>query len=49
MNIFISVDMEGITGVTCWDDVSRTGASYGRFCQDVIAATQGLGAMLALA
>lgn len=31
MKIFISVDMEGITGVTCWDDVDHTKPSYQRF------------------
>ena len=31
MRVFISVDMEGITGVTCWDDVDLNKASYERF------------------
>ena len=31
MRVFISVDMEGITGVTCWDDVDSGEASYERF------------------
>lgn len=31
MNILISVDMEGITGVTCWDDVDDNKPSYERF------------------
>jgi len=31
MKIFISVDMEGITGVTCWDDVDHSKPSYQRF------------------
>lgn len=31
MRVFISVDMEGITGVTCWDDVEKTHPSYERF------------------
>lgn len=31
MKVFISIDMEGITGVTCWDDVSPSKPSYERF------------------
>jgi D-amino peptidase len=31
MRVFISVDMEGITGVTCWDDVDSGKPSYERF------------------
>jgi D-amino peptidase len=31
MRVFISVDMEGITGVTCWDDVDSSKPSYERF------------------
>jgi D-amino peptidase len=31
MRIFMSVDMEGITGVTCWDDVDSDKPSYERF------------------
>lgn len=31
MKVFISVDMEGITGVTCWDDVDLGKPSYQRF------------------
>ena len=33
MKVFISVDMEGITGVTCWDDVDHTKPAYERFRQ----------------
>ncbi len=31
MKVFISVDMEGVTGVTCWDDVDPSKPAYGRF------------------
>jgi D-amino peptidase len=31
LKIFISVDMEGITGVVNWEDVSRTGTDYDYF------------------
>ena len=31
MKVFISVDMEGITGVVNWEDVSRTGKDYDYF------------------
>ncbi|MBN1313831.1 MAG: M55 family metallopeptidase [Anaerolineales bacterium] len=31
MRVFISVDMEGITGVTCWDDTDKEKPSYERF------------------
>jgi len=31
LKVFISVDMEGITGVVNWEDVSRTGKDYGYF------------------
>jgi len=31
MKVLISVDMEGITGVTCWDDVDHTKPAYERF------------------
>ena len=31
LKIFISVDMEGITGVVNWEDVSRTGKDYDYF------------------
>lgn len=31
LKVFISVDMEGITGVVNWEDVSRTGKDYDRF------------------
>ncbi len=31
MRVFISVDMEGVTGVTCWDDVDDSKPSYQRF------------------
>ena len=31
LKVFISVDMEGITGVVNWEDVSRTGKDYGVF------------------
>jgi len=31
MKILISVDMEGIAGVTCWDDVDDTKPAYERF------------------
>ena len=45
MNVFISVDMEGITGVTCWDDVDHNKPSYERFRKvmttEVNAATEG--------
>jgi D-amino peptidase len=31
MKVFISADMEGITGVTCWEDVDQSTPSYERF------------------
>ncbi len=31
MKVFISADMEGITGVTCWEDVDPSAPSYERF------------------
>jgi len=31
LKVFISVDMEGITGVVNWEDVSREGKDYGLF------------------
>lgn len=31
LKVFISVDMEGITGVANWEEVSRTGMDYGIF------------------
>ncbi|MEN8097449.1 MAG: M55 family metallopeptidase [Chloroflexota bacterium] len=31
MRVFISVDMEGITGVSCWDDVDHNKPSFNRF------------------
>jgi D-amino peptidase len=31
LKVFISVDMEGITGVVNWEDVSRTGKDYDYF------------------
>ncbi len=31
MKVFISVDMEGITGVVNWEDVNRNGKDYDRF------------------
>ena len=31
LKVFISVDMEGITGVVNWEDVSRNGKDYGYF------------------
>ena len=31
MKVFISVDMEGITGVVNWEDVDRTGKDYDYF------------------
>jgi D-amino peptidase len=31
LKVFISVDMEGITGVVNWEDVSRDGKDYGLF------------------
>lgn len=31
MKVFISADMEGITGVSCWDDVDSSKPSYERF------------------
>lgn len=31
LKVFISVDMEGISGVIHWDDVSETGRDYGLF------------------
>ena len=33
LKIFISVDMEGITGVVNWEDVSRDGKDYEYFRQ----------------
>jgi D-amino peptidase len=45
MKILIAVDMEGITGVTTWDQVTPGHAEYGRFrrlmTQDVNAAIRG--------
>lgn len=45
MKILIAVDMEGITGVTTWDQVTPGHAEYGRFrklmTQDVNAAARG--------
>ncbi|MGB8984939.1 MAG: M55 family metallopeptidase [Anaerolineales bacterium] len=45
MKILIAVDMEGITGVTTWDQVNPGHAEYGRFrklmTQDVNAAIRG--------
>lgn len=45
MKVFISADMEGVTGVTCWDDVSPTKRVYNRFkkllTEDVNAAIEG--------
>ncbi len=31
MNIYISVDMEGVAGVANWDETGHQGADYGRF------------------
>jgi D-amino peptidase len=31
MKILIAADMEGVTGVVCWDHVTSTHAEYGRF------------------
>ncbi len=31
LRVFISVDMEGVSGVIHWDDVSETGRDYGLF------------------
>jgi len=31
LKVFISIDMEGITGVVNWEDVSRSGKDYGLF------------------
>ncbi len=31
LKVFISVDMEGVSGVINWEDVSRTGKDYGLF------------------
>lgn len=31
MKVLIAVDMEGVTGVVCWDHVTSTHAEYGRF------------------
>ena len=43
--VFISVDMEGITGVTHWEDVSRSGKDYDLFrkimTQEASAAVEG--------
>lgn len=43
--VFISVDMEGISGVIHWEDVSRTGKDYGLFrklmTQEANAAVEG--------
>lgn len=33
LKVFISIDMEGITGVVNWEDVSRTGKDYDYFRQ----------------
>ena len=45
MKILIAVDMEGITGVTTWDQVTPGHAEYARFrklmTQDVNAAIRG--------
>lgn len=45
MRVFIAVDMEGATGVTCWDHVDPKGAEYNRFrhllTADVNAAIEG--------
>ncbi|MCE5256556.1 MAG: M55 family metallopeptidase [Spirochaetaceae bacterium] len=45
MKLFIAVDMEGATGVTCWDHVDPKGAEYNRFrhllTADVNAAIEG--------
>ncbi len=45
MKILIAVDMEGITGVTTWDQVTPGHAEYARFrklmTQDVNAAVRG--------
>jgi D-amino peptidase len=45
MKILIAVDMEGITGVTTWDQVTPGHVEYGRFrklmTQDVNAAVRG--------
>jgi D-amino peptidase len=45
LKVFISVDMEGITGVVNWEDVSRTGKDYDRFrrimTEEVNAAIEG--------
>ena len=45
MRLLLSVDMEGATGVTCWDHVDPKGAEYNRFrhllTADVNAAIEG--------
>ena len=45
MKVFISIDMEGITGVTCWEDTDHTKPSYERFRKvmtaEASAATEG--------
>ncbi|NIM48733.1 MAG: hypothetical protein GTN62_03420 [Gemmatimonadales bacterium] len=45
LKVFISVDMEGITGVANWEDVSTSGREYGYFrkimTQEVNAAVEG--------
>ena len=46
MKIYISVDMEGITGVTHWDEVDHNKSSYGQFQKqmslEVAAACEGV-------
>jgi D-amino peptidase len=45
LKVFISVDMEGLTGVSNWEDVSRTGKDYDFFrkvmTQEANAAVEG--------
>ncbi len=45
LKVFISVDMEGITGIVNWEDVSRTGKDYDYFrrimTEEVNAAVEG--------
>jgi D-amino peptidase len=45
MKIYLSVDMEGIAGITCWDEATQTHPDYPQFQQlltaEVIAACEG--------
>ena len=37
MKVFLSVDIEGVAGISHWDEATKSHADYGRFQQQMIA------------